>query len=89
MTEPLIHFERDYDEARNEFYGLTDDPSKVVNEWNTRKGKLSYNDSQEIKEVVCDKLCMWPSEFKDPEDLWNEKCDRCPLAEKLMEFEDE
>lgn len=23
-------------------------------------------------------LCKWPEEYKDSDDLWREKCDRCP-----------
>lgn len=81
--------ERDYDIARNEFFGLTDDPSKAVKEIDPKKGHLSYNEWNEIMELACDKICQFPAQFKDPDDLWNAHCDRCPLAEKLMEYEDE
>ena len=85
----LMTFERDYDEARNEYFGLTDDPSKVVKDIGPDKGHLSVQEAYDICEVVCDNLCMWPSEYKDPDDLRREKCKNCPLMEKLGEFEDE
>lgn len=51
--------------------------------------RLSYNDWNEILEVACDKICKYASEYDDPMDLQKEKCHCCPLAEILMEFEDE
>ena len=81
--------ERDYDIARNEFYGLTDDPSKIVKEIDPKKGHLSYNEWNEIMELACDKICKYVSEYEDPDDLRKAHCNSCPLAEKLMEFEDE
>lgn len=42
-------------------------------------------DIEKIKEIVCDRLCMWPGQYKDSDDLWNERCDRCPLLEVLDE----
>lgn len=83
----LMTFERDYDEARNEFFGLTDDPSKVLVEIDPDKGRLSWQETQDICEIVCDKLCRFPYEYKDPDVMWNEQCNRCPLGEKLGEFE--
>ena len=83
----LMTFERDYDEARNEFFGLTDDPSRVLKEIDPDKGRLSAQEVADIMEVACDKLCQFPAEFKDPDDLWRIKCDNCPLGEKLGEFE--
>ena len=85
----LMTFERDYDEARNEFFGLTDDPSKVVKDIDPDKGHLSFNEWNEIMEVACDKICQFPSQYKDHYDMEKAVCSRCPLAEKLMEFEDE
>ena len=81
--------ERDYDIARNEFYGLTDDPSKIVKEIDPKKGHLSYNEWNEILELACDKICQFPSQYKDPDDMIEKECSCCPLAEKLMEFEEE
>ena len=49
---------------------------------------LSYNDWNEILEVACDKICKYVSEYEDPMDLQKAVCCRCPLAAKLMEFED-
>lgn len=40
-------------------------------------------DKERILEVVCDKLCMYPSEYKDSDELWNARCDKCPLQELL------
>ena len=42
----------------------------------------------QIMETVCD-LCKWPSEYKDPDDLWNRKCDSCPVAEALNRLKEE
>lgn len=41
--------------------------------------------TDQIMEYVCDNLCRYPSEYKDPDDLWNEQCDRCKLRELLEE----
>ena len=38
-----------------------------------------------IMEYVCDNLCRYPSEYKDPDELWSERCDRCRLIELLEE----
>lgn len=81
--------ERDYDIARNEFYGLTDDPSKAVKEIDPKKGHLSYNEWNEIMELACDKICQYPSQYKDSYEMEKAVCRTCPLAEKLMEYEDE
>ncbi len=40
---------------------------------------------EEAKQQICDEICKWPSEYKDPDDLWNEKCDQC----MIMQFLDE
>lgn len=37
------------------------------------------------QEEICDNYCKWPSEYKDPDDLWSEKCDHCPVMEFLEE----
>ena len=52
----------------------------------TWHGKLSWQETQDIIELVCYNLCMWPSEYKDPDDMQREKCSICPLSEKLDEF---
>lgn len=41
--------------------------------------------TDQIMEYVCDNLCRFPAEYKDPDDLWNEQCDRCKLRELLEE----
>jgi len=47
-------------------------------------------DQEKILEIVCDHLCKWPGEFKDPDDLWSQKCDRdCPLQKYLEQEEEE
>ncbi len=84
-----ITLERDYDIARNEALGLTDDPDRVVEEIDPKKGSLSWQETQDICEIVCDKLCRFPYEYKDPDVMWAEQCNRCPLGEKLEEFENE
>ena len=40
---------------------------------------------EELKEYVCDNLCRFPSEYKDPDDLWKKQCDHCRLRELLEE----
>ena len=42
-------------------------------------------DVEQIMEYACDELCKWPSEYKDSDDLWSERCDRCKLRELLEE----
>lgn len=61
------------------------DDGAIINGYSS----LSYNDWNEILEVACDNVCKYVSEYEDPEDLRKAHCNRCPLAEKLMEFEDE
>lgn len=39
---------------------------------------------EELLEIACD-LCKFPSEYKDPDDPIEERCDHCPMFEKLME----
>jgi hypothetical protein len=39
--------------------------------------------TDQIMEYVCDNLCKYPAEYKDPDDLWNEQCDHCKLIELL------
>ena len=29
----------------------------------------------------CDNYCQWASEYKDPDDLFKERCDTCRLME--------
>lgn len=45
--------------------------------------------TDQIMEYVCDNLCRYPSEYKDPDDLWNEQCDHCKLRKLLEEGEDD
>ena len=45
-------------------------------------------DKEKAMALACD-LCKWPGEYKDPDDLWNERCDTCPLLEYLEENDDE
>jgi len=52
-------------------------------------GYLTYQDSEDIKEVVCMYLCKHVSEYKDPDDMEREVCCVCPLVEKLIEYEDD
>lgn len=37
------------------------------------------------QETICDHYCKWPSEYKDSDDLWSEKCDDCPVMGFLEE----
>ena len=85
----LMTFERDYDEARNEYFGLTDDPAKIRKEIDPDRGHLSAQEIADIMEVACDKICQYPAEFKDPYDMSRKICASCPLGEKLWEFGDE
>ncbi len=43
--------------------------------------KLNKNTAWDLAEKICDEYCKWPSEYKDPDQLWNEKCDHCPFTE--------
>ena len=61
------------------------DDGAIINGYSS----LSYNDWNEILEVACDKICQFPAQFKEIEDLKKAHCNRCPLAEKLMEYEDD
>ena len=36
-----------------------------------------------ILELCCDRICKWPSEYKDPDDLWDARCDSCSVADAL------
>lgn len=38
-----------------------------------------------IMEYVCGEVCKYPSEYKDPYKLWEEKCNWCRLIELLEE----
>ncbi len=44
---------------------------------------------EQLKEYACDHICKWPSEFKDPDDLINQKCGYCKLEEGLDDLEAE
>ena len=85
----LMTFERDYDEARNEYFGLTDDPSKIRKEIDPDRGHLSAQEIADIMEVACDKICKYPEVYKDPDMMQRAECNSCPLGEKLWEFGDE
>lgn len=41
--------------------------------------------ADQIRIYVCDFLCKYPSEYKDPDELWKEQCDHCRLIELLEE----
>ena len=45
--------------------------------------------TDQIMEYVCDNLCRFPAEYKDPDDLWNEQCDHCRLMELLEDENDD
>ncbi|MBQ7222375.1 MAG: hypothetical protein IJS02_02790 [Bacteroidales bacterium] len=49
---------------------------------------LTEEQCYEIAEVACD-LCKYPGEYKDPDALISERCERCPVFEKCWEFCDE
>lgn len=51
--------------------------------------RLTYNDVCGILEVACDKICKYVEEYEDPDDLRKAKCNTCPLADALWEYEDE
>lgn len=51
------------------------------------RAKDNQVDQERIMEIACD-LCKWPGEYKDPDDLWNERCDRCTLMEYLEQEEE-
>lgn len=33
-------------------------------------------------EKFCDEYCKYKPEYKDPDDLFRERCDRCPILEE-------
>ena len=39
---------------------------------------------EELMEPMCDR-CQWPGWYKDPDDLFREKCSDCPVERKLAE----
>ena len=45
--------------------------------------------TDQIMEYVCDNLCRYPAEYKDPDDLWAEQCDHCRLMELLEDENDD
>ena len=49
------------------------------------KGRLSWQQSEDICEIVCDQLCKKPDEAGSVEEL-EEICRNCPLSMKLEEF---
>ena len=38
-----------------------------------------------LLDTLCSDLCRWPYEYKDPDVMWNEKCDNCEVAMFLNE----
>lgn len=32
-----------------------------------------------ISEDICSNYCKYPEQYKDKDEMWNEKCDSCPL----------
>ena len=61
------------------------DDGAIINGYSS----LSYNDWNEILEVACDKICKFPEVYEDPDMMQRAECSCCPLAEKLMEYEDD
>lgn len=54
-------------------------------ELRAKKIRVTKEQTEGMKEEICDHFCKWPYEFKDPEDLWNDKCDDCIVMEFLDE----
>ena len=42
-----------------------------------------------LTEKVCSAYCKWKSEYKDPDDLHREQCDRCRIWEMAEEIQEE
>ncbi len=42
---------------------------------------------EKVLEAACE-ICKWPSEYKDPDEMFNDKCDSCPVA-AAMEGDEE
>lgn len=40
-------------------------------------------------EIACDEICKFPGEFDDIDDMYEQKCEKCPLAEFLNTLEDD
>lgn len=53
------------------------------------RGRLSWQEQQDITEVVCLNLCKHVDEYDDVNELHYFCCAICPLAEKLEDFSDE
>ena len=51
--------------------------------WWTKE--ITKRSVETVQEEICDHYCKWPSEYKDSDDLWNEKCDYCPIRAFLDE----
>ena len=47
--------------------------------------RSEINNTEELIAYVCDNLCKYPGEYKDPDELWNERCDHCPLTDYTEE----
>ena len=42
---------------------------------------ITKEGAESTLEEICDNFCRWPFEYKDSDDLWNEKCDDCVVRE--------
>ena len=51
--------------------------------WWTKE--ITKRSVETVQEEICDHYCKWPSEYKDSDDLWSEKCDDCPVMGFLEE----
>lgn len=52
----------------------------------TWHGKLSWQETQDICELVCNELCHFPYVYDDTELMQRSECSNCPLSMKLEEF---
>ena len=44
---------------------------------------MTISEVDELASLVCDELCRYPCEITDQDEL-DEKCESCPLVERLM-----
>ena len=58
--------------------------TKMVYGMKPRTGKEELPTIEELMEPMCDQ-CQWPGWYKDPDDLFREKCSDCPVEKKLAE----
>lgn len=47
--------------------------------------RSEINNTEELIAYVCANLCKYPGEYKDPDDLWNKRCEHCPLTDYTEE----